>query len=201
MTTPLPPPLPARRPDKAAHAEIRKHQRHPQRQQKPHVRITICSRPMHRSAQLPGTNPCRQGKHPKEHPRKLQPEHPGESHKRPPDRLPKPLPTLLDAGSSLLHLRLSLLHLRHNLRPDLRHRRRRRNNPLLRRSPRQALALHHGSLRRRIRSRSRIHRSHHRLRRQASPNPQHPSKPYRIHTGSVARPPRPSKRLDLASNH
>jgi hypothetical protein len=134
------------------------------------------TRPMDDPPLPPQTHRHRQREKSKEHSRKLQPKHPRQPRERSPYRLPKTLTLPLQSPP-----RLS------NLGSDGRSLRSRWSGP---RSS-SAIRPHPAILRRRARSRSRVHRLRHRLGRQTSPDTQYAPKPLRIHTRQCSPSPSP----------
>jgi len=175
-------PAPATRLHKAADAKIPKHHRHSHGQQQMHMSIVIPRGLMQPPAHLPRATGSRHREDPKENSRQLQPKLIGSLHKRPPHCLAKPLPAALQPLPGQHHLRRRLRSL---LSQSSRGR--------LSRHTRRAWPIRSLPRRGRIRCRRRIHRGHQRLSRCTSPKSQRTSKPNRIHTQSVAVPPRTRK--------
>jgi len=166
LTSPAPPV----RPHKAAHAEIAKHDRHPHRSQKMLMSLVIRTRLMPIRPHLPCATACKQREDPEEDPRKLQPQHAGQLHERPPHRFAKSFTSALQSLTCLSHLLCGSCRLAAQV-----------GSGALRRS-----GLTGASRRRRIRSCRGIHRRHQRLRCCTSPHPKRTTKANRIHSQSVA---------------
>ena len=136
------------------------------------MRRWLCRGPTPLCPLFPHSHPRRHRKQSKKHPRQLQPQYATQPHKRAPHRLPKLLAPAHHLLPSLLHLHRCLRYRAHCFLSQ----RRGGGNPTSRIT----------TCSRRIRCLRSIHRRHQRLRCQSRSNPQRSSKPYRIHSRSVA---------------
>jgi hypothetical protein len=178
----LAPTAPAVRLHKAAHAEIPKHSRHRNRDQKLHVRLMIRCRIKDGPPQPPCSTSSKQGEYPEENPGQLQPKRAGRLRQRPPHRLAKAPASFLQPLLALHHLcrrSRNLLSQPHSGRLRLPRRSTRRRTSRSRSRLRSLLRLRS---RRRIRRRRCIHSRHQCLGRSTSPDTKRTTESNRIHT-------------------
>jgi hypothetical protein len=182
---------PAIRLHKAADAEVSKHRRHRQRNQKTKVRIMVLRSLTQRRAHPPGARSGGNSKNPEENPSQLQPQRPRQPDQPSANRLVELLATLLQPPPCLSNLSSRPRNLLRHPNPGslslpLAHR---RSHTWTCSTRARIGALFRLRTRRRIRRRRRIHSHHQRLSRRTSPHTKRTTESNRIHTGKCSRSP------------